>query len=113
MTGAWQRLLPWVNRAREGKGCGATVRLLGAPLRSPVTVEEERTVALLSSAGPLPLDGLIDRLARDMYLEELRRGGWTTEVGVLGTAPFRPEAARAVDGAAGALWTIERARGRT
>ncbi len=75
-------------------------------------MEERRTVALLSKEGPLPFQRLVDCLARDMYRDELRRGGWATEVGVLGAGPFRAEAARAVADAAGALWIIDRDRER-
>ena len=99
--------------ARHAVAPEATVRLLDDPVRSPVTTEERRLVARLSKDGPQPYQRLVAALARDMYRDEVRRGGWATEVGVVGTAPFQPDAERAIRDAAGALWTIDRASGES
>ena len=85
-----------------------SVRLLDQPLRSPATLAERRAVDWLAREGPLPLGRLLDRVAREVYHDELRRGGWAADVGVVGLAAFRAEAERAVRDAAGALWVVGR-----
>ncbi len=50
---------------------------------------------------------LVDRVARALYRDELRRGGSAVDIGFIGSALFRSDARRAVQDAIGALWTIE------
>lgn len=106
-AGLWRRVLPWWLKPDRDARADAMVCLLGEPRRAPATAEEERTVALLAREGPLPLRRLVDRVARDMYRDELRHGGWATEIGVVSSTVFRGDAERAVEGAAGALWAID------
>jgi hypothetical protein len=83
------------------------VRRLDAPLRSPTTPLERRVLAAIAIEGALPLDVLVDRIAGDLYRDELRHGGWVAEIGFVGRALFRSDVQRAIEGAAGILWTTD------
>jgi hypothetical protein len=92
---------------RPGAGTAEPrVRLLGLPLRAPATLAERRAVGWLAREGPLPLGRLLDLVAREVYRDELRHGGWAADVGVVGLLAFRAEAERAVRDAAGTLWIV-------
>jgi hypothetical protein len=82
--------------------------LLDQPQRPPDTVAERQVVAWLSREGPLPLARLVERVARELYDDELRRGGWASDIGVAGSALFRADAERTLESASGILWAIER-----
>jgi len=96
-----------VAEARSARASQGIVRLLAEPRRVPATPEEECAVAFLAREGPQALHRLVDRMARDAYRDEVRRGGWAVDIGVLGSAPFRSEASRAVAAGAGFLWIID------
>jgi len=95
----------------KARGVGAAadhrVRLLGTPLRPPATLAERQAAALLTREGPMPLSRLVDRVARDLYREELRHGGGAAEIGLIGSTLFLSDARQAVDAADHVLWTIE------
>jgi hypothetical protein len=86
-----------------------TVTRLETPLRSPSTPMERRVLGALEHQRQLALDVLVDRVAADLYRDELRRGGWVADIGFMGSALFRADVQRALDGATGALWTIKTA----
>ena len=110
MVVAWLRALPWSDRACSGSARDPSVRLLDEPCREPASPAERWAVRALARNGDLPLHQLVEHMARELYREELRRGGWATEIGFAGSAPFRADAERAVEDAAGSLWTIDRHR---
>lgn len=83
-----------------------TVERLERPLRSPTTQMERRVLAALSHESRLALDVLVDRVAADLYRDELKRGGWVADIGFIGSALFRADVRRALDAATGMLWTI-------
>jgi hypothetical protein len=85
-----------------------SVRLLDEPCREPASPAERCAVQTPARNGDFPLRQLVEHVARALYREELRRGGWATEVGFAGSALFRADAERTVEGAAGSLWTIDR-----
>ena len=89
-------------------GPGSRVRLLDQPQRPPDNVAERQVVAWLNREGPLPLARLVERVARELYSDELRRGGWASHIGVAGSALFRADAKRTLESASGVLWSIER-----
>ena len=103
----WPRVLAWSVR-REAAADDARVRLLDDPCRAPRTPSERRAVSMLAREGTQPLARLVDRVARDLYRDELHRAGWTTEIGCVSSAAFRDDAERTIEAAAGALWTIDR-----
>jgi hypothetical protein len=108
MARTWRVDLSWPRRAAAFEVSGEPwVRLLDAPRRSPSHLAERRAVALLRRTGPLPLRILLDRVAHDLYCDELGRGGWAADIGCIGTSVFRVDAARVVEAAAELLWTID------
>jgi hypothetical protein len=98
------RGMPWSG---ERAASDSMVRVLDDPCRSPATRAERRAVAVLAREGAIPLNRLVERVAQDLYRDELRRGGSTAEIGFVGSALFRADAGRMIAGAAGALWTID------
>lgn len=65
-------------------------------------------VAKLKREGKIPFRVLVERVARDLYLDELRRGAWVVDIGLFGEALFVPEVVRELQAADGILWDIER-----
>ena len=105
MAFALLRGLPWsAGRAVDAQ---SVVRLLDDPCRAPTTSAERRAVALLTREGAVPLERVIEQVARDLYRDELRHGGSTAEIGFAGSALFRADAERVIADAAGSLWMIE------
>jgi hypothetical protein len=84
-----------------------SVKALESPLRAPTTDVERRVLAALAHHGPLPLQALVDRIAGELYRDELRHGGWALEIGLIGSALFRSDVQRAVEDATDILWVIE------
>ncbi len=41
--------------------------------------------------GPVPLDLLVERVSERLFHEELRRGGWAADIGVLGSGMYKSE----------------------
>lgn len=100
------RGLPWsAGRAVDAQ---SVVRLLDDPCRAPTTSAERRAVALLTREGAVPLERVIEQVARDLYRDELRHGGSTAEIGFAGSALFQGDAERVIADAAGSLWMIDR-----
>ncbi len=82
------------------------VRLLSSPRRQPTSLAERSAVAVLAEGGAVPLGDLVSAVARDLYRDALRHGGWTGEIGDVGRGLFVADAARAMREANGVLWTI-------
>jgi hypothetical protein len=59
----------------------------------------------------MPFGTLVQRVARDLYVDEVRHSGWAVEIGVFGPVLFLPDAAREIEAADGALWQIDRSAG--
>jgi hypothetical protein len=55
----------------------------------------------------MALGHLVDLVAGALYHDELRHGGWAADIGLVGRAPFLPEAQWAVEEATGVLWRTE------
>jgi hypothetical protein len=83
------------------------VKRLEQPLRAPDTRVEKRVFTALANEGSLSLDAVIDRVADELYRDELRHGGWAAEIGVIGSGAFRADVERVVERGAGVLWLIE------
>jgi hypothetical protein len=107
MTFTWRRGLPWSAGRAVGAESESIVRLLDDPCRGPATLAERRAVALLAREGAVPLRRLVERVARDLYRDELRHGGSTAEIGFGGSALFRADAEQVIADAAGSLWMID------
>jgi hypothetical protein len=83
------------------------VKRLEQPLRTPDTRAEKRVLTALANEGSLSLDAVIDRVADELYRDELRHGGWAAEIGVIGSGASRADVERVVRQGAGVLWLIE------
>jgi len=90
---------------------GERVRLLEAGRRPPLTPVERLAVSALRREGALPLTLLAERVARDLYVEGLRHGGWVLDIGVFGQDVFVPDVIRELEAADGILWEIEALEG--
>lgn len=94
-------------RAVGGAAPERRVRLLEAPVRPPATPVERLARLAIASGGPLSLQVLVERVARELYLDEIRHGSWTVDIGFFGTGLFVPQVAREIQAAHGVLWHIE------
>jgi len=83
------------------------VRIFAAPGRAPDTPIERSIAETLAATGPLPRQTLVGRVPLVLYRDELARGGWLGDVGILGEAVFAPDVTRALEAARGVLWEIE------
>jgi hypothetical protein len=83
-----------------------TVSLLDPARRAPATAAERFAVLALARSGPLPRSQLVNRVARELYCDELRQGGAAADIGLPGIALFHPDARRVVEAAQGVLWTV-------
>jgi hypothetical protein len=105
---AWLRAFSWSHRADPGVAHEPSVRLLDEPSREPASAAERWALRVLARNGDLSLQRLVDHIARELYREEMRRGGWAADIGFAGSALFRADAEHVVEGAADSLWTIDR-----
>jgi hypothetical protein len=84
-----------------------TVRLLTPPNRSPATPVEKLAVAALEEHEETPLALLVDRVAKDIYRDEIRAGAWTLDIGLFGSRLFARDVTRELQAADGILWKIQ------
>jgi hypothetical protein len=71
-------------------------------------------VAALKRGGAMDFRALVDRVASDLYHDELRHGGWAVDIGVFGKNLFVSDVVREIEAGNGLLWRIEEApAGRT
>lgn len=105
-------------RARLGRRIRATgssvdpkllrdVRPIRGPLRPPRSLAEHSALALLQGEDAMPFGTLVQRVARELYADELRHGGAVLDVGLFGPTLFVPDAAREIQAADGILWQID------
>ena len=83
------------------------VRLLEATPRPPATDIERLVVAALKRGGAMDFRALVDRVASDLYHDELRHGGWAVDIGVFGRNLFVSDVVREIEAGNGLLWRIE------
>jgi len=75
--------------------------------RQPQTRVEQLTVSMLASKGAIPLDTLAERVASELYREELRQGAQTLDIGLFGSRLFLGDVIREIEARNGTLWQIE------
>jgi hypothetical protein len=81
------------------------------PVSSPVASPIERAaIANLKQQSPLPLDLLVQRVAAQLYRDELRQGAAAVDIGLLGSEIFVPEVMGGIQARNGSLWRIETPR---
>lgn len=81
------------------------VRLIANPAR-PTTRIERASLAVLSETGEASFDTLVTRVTAELYREEIRRGAWAVDLGLLGSRLFVPDVVRSLDRYNGVLWEI-------
>ena len=87
---------------------GNTIVRLQPGSREPVTSVEQMAVSLLASKGPMPLHTLAERVASELYKEELHKGAGVLDIGLFGSRLFKDDVIREIESADGILWEIER-----
>jgi len=83
------------------------VRLVEPASRPPLTPFERLVVATLTLEGVMRFGTLVERVALDLYLDELRHGAWILDIGLFGRSLFGREVARDLKAGDGILWAIE------
>jgi len=90
---------------RDHRRC---VKAIEGASRGPVTPVERLVVATLKQDGPMPMQVLVDRLAHELYLDALRRGGGILDIGLFGASLFVPDVVAELEAGNGTLWKVER-----
>jgi hypothetical protein len=86
------------------------VRLIATPRREPMTTIEQRLIAMLKNAGPMPFATLVKTVAKDLYLEELRQGAGILDIGLFGDGLFNRDLVQELLSGDGILWEIKQER---
>lgn len=95
----------------QGRGHNSVkVRPLESPARLPTTAVERLTLEILEERGEVDFDGLSQKVARKMYLDELGRGAALLDIGLWGPGLFLPEVTREIRARDGELWEIGRGK---
>jgi hypothetical protein len=76
--------------------------------QEPSTYVERLAVAALKETGTQPLHRLVERVAAELYREELRHGATTLDIGLFGSRLFVPDVISELDARNGSLWRIEK-----
>ncbi len=92
--------------AVSGISTGPRVRLVNTRRREAVTVIELQIISMLKEAGSVSHDHLVQRVARDLYEGELRRGAAVVDIGLFGSRLFEREVVETLKHGDGALWDI-------
>lgn len=99
-----------LRRGRAGIARSETkehsVRLMEPPGRAPLTPVESRVISLLINDGTISFDRLVQRVADELYQEELRHGAGALDIGLFGSRLFHRDVVDALRGADGILWKI-------
>jgi hypothetical protein len=75
--------------------------------RQPTTRVEQLAVSVLASQGAIPLDTLAERVASELYREELRNGAQSLDIGLFGSRLFLGDVIREIEARNGTLWEID------
>jgi hypothetical protein len=81
---------------------------LGDSSQQPTTLVDRQIVAVLEQETPIPLHLLVQRVADELYREELDDGAWVLELGMFGSTLFIPEVFNAIKSGDGIFWQIEK-----
>ena len=83
------------------------VRAIIPPVRSGENEIELKLIAALQSDGSVSSGQLVQRISRDLFDEELRRGAAAVDIGIFGSRLFEPEVAQTLSAGAGTLWEVD------
>jgi hypothetical protein len=79
---------------------------LNLPARPPESTVELLATSILETAGSLPFDRLVERIADELYRQELRYA-WALDIGMFGSRLFVPSVAKEIETGNGSLWKIQ------
>jgi hypothetical protein len=82
------------------------VRLLEPTRRAPLTLVESEVISLIKNEGLTSYDRLVQRVADDLYQEELRSGAGALDIGLFGSRLFDRDVVCALKDADGILWKV-------
>jgi hypothetical protein len=83
------------------------VKLLPLP-EEPDTAVERLAVAMLRRENAIPFRSLVNRIAGELYQNEIAHGGWVVDLGVIGGTLFVPEVSQKIHAGNGKFWQIEK-----
>jgi hypothetical protein len=108
MTNVKQALLGLLPRSSSttSRAKNALVRLEPCS-RQPETPVERVTVSVLAGTGAMPLDRLVERVASELYREELHSGASVLDIGLFGSRLFVSDVIGEIEARNGTLWRIE------
>jgi hypothetical protein len=94
------------DHPKKEPGLEPMVRLI-EPLSRPFSTPIERLAISTLKLGAVPLYLLVERVAADLYVEEIRNGAWVLDIGLFGSDLFVPDVAREIEAGNGTFWQIE------
>jgi hypothetical protein len=111
MTHIKETLASVLGRPKAGPGIAEDLIVcLQDAAKEPVTSVERLAVAALKENGAQPLHRLVERVAAELYREELRHGATTLDIGLFGSNLFVPDVLGELDARNGSLWRIEKVK---
>ena len=75
--------------------------------RQPETPVERLAVSVLASNGAMPLHTLAERVASELYRQELGQGAQVLDIGLFGSRLFLRDVIGEIQARNGTLWRIE------
>lgn len=108
MTHVKEALLSMLPK-RSSSSANVIVRLVESA-RRPETRVEQLAVSALAAKGAIPLDTLAERVASELYREELRNGAGVLDLGLFGSRFFTRDVVRELKAGDGILWEIREGR---
>ena len=97
----------WTHASDAAPGISTVpiVRLVDNPRRHAETAIELQIVSILQKGGAVSHDQLVQRVARELYESELRRGAAVVDIGLFGSGLFEPKA-QSLRAGDGTIWEI-------
>lgn len=75
--------------------------------REPITPVEQLAISVLASKGAMPLHTLAERVAAELYRQELGKGAQVLDIGLFGSRLFLGDVIGEIEARNGTLWRIE------
>ena len=86
---------------------GDTIVRLEPGSRGPVTPVEQLAMSVLASNGAMSLHTLAERVASELYRQELGKGAQVLDIGLFGSRLFLRDVIGEIQARNGTLWRIE------
>jgi hypothetical protein len=96
----------WSISPRKNSPMTIIVRLEPGSGQAETRVEQ-LVVTTLAATGAMPLNTLAERVAAELYREELRNGAQTLDIGLFGSRLFLSDVINEIKARNGTLWQIE------